>query len=427
MIGAAGRLLAASEDQLGFAETLCWLWRFGPPSTEVAGRTLAIGGAADAARLSASVEAGELRGAVILLSEEGGGGSSPAARKVAGRAGFSAGTRVRDEFILLEGEGDPLSSTLGVHALRRDGVLFVGFDPRRDWGRTSSFWAVEAIAGFFEETLSRPLEKLPPIGCLRLDDWPGTAQQQLQGTAQGDSEQARRMRKLLRRLSRKDAVLNAAVAAQAFDGDRVVSLDQVWPESIATLSEGVRDGAIEPVVHGLLHLVPEEAREGRIEFREFADLSEEEALERLETAVGWHRRCFGTPRSFVAPAWAYSSGSVRAAAQLDLPIWRRPAAGPLLRGDELAETLIGELPGLDGLDYSPLQRLARAGVPPMVTLHGRLLDNRLPRLRGLRDLPARARLALSRDIFRLIRLDGIRWVGAGEMIDRLRGHGRDWA
>lgn len=51
------------------------------------------------------------------------------------------------------------------------------------------------------------------------------------------------------------------------------------------------------------------------------------------------------------------------------------------------------------------------------------MDQRIPRLPGARNLPSLARLAFRRDLLRLAALDGIRWVGAGEMVDALAAHG----
>jgi hypothetical protein len=56
----------------------------------------------------------------------------------------------------------------------------------------------------------------------------------------------------------------------------------------------------------------------------------------------------------------------------------------------------------------------------VVVLHGRLLDDRLVH----RDVFALARLALRRDLARLMRLRGVRWVGAAELLALLRLHDR---
>ena len=73
-------------------------------------------------------------------------------------------------------------------------MLAVAIDPERDWGRLDSFWAYEAISAHLDRMIERPLVRLPPIGCLRLDDTPGTAQHQMEGRAKGDAQQSKRIR-----------------------------------------------------------------------------------------------------------------------------------------------------------------------------------------------------------------------------------------
>jgi len=82
------------------------------------------------------------------------------------------------------------------------------------------------------------------------------------------------------------------------------------------------------------------------------------------------------------------------------------------------------LAGINRLDYSPLRSLAAAGLPPIVVLHGGLLDLRLTQLdrRSPGDLLALARLALRRDLVRLPALKGLRWLGAGDYVAALREH-----
>ena len=75
------------------------------------------------------------------------------------------------------------------------------------------------------------------------------------------------------------------------------------------------------------------------------------------------------------------------------------------------------------LDYGSLVRLAQAGLPPTLALHGGLMDDRLES-RILRDASGYARLFLRRDAHRLPRIEGIRWVGAAELVDLDRAHGR---
>jgi len=134
------------------------------------------------------------------------------------------------------------------------------------------------------------------------------------------------------------------------------------------------------------------------------------------------RAHLGAPASFVAPAWGYSAGALAAAAERALPTWLPPEPAALLEGCRLRETVHDGLPGLFRLDYGPLRVLSVCGLPPTVVLHGGLVDDRLEALRSPRDLPALARLALRRDLQRLPRLRGIRWVGAAELVKRLRAH-----
>jgi hypothetical protein len=363
-----------------WAAGIAWLWRLGPRSGEPSPGAVGLGTAADAAALTELALGGELAGAVILEGE-------------------GTGRVVRDANVLRVG--------LGVD----------------DWGSLHGAGAYGGVADFLAAVLDGPLTMLPPIGCLRIDDSPGTAQRQVEGTAKGDGFQSKRFRAVEREYRRRGAVLNLAVAAEAFDDDRNrVPLDQVWPDAIRAMRAGVQSGAFEPVCHGLLHLDPAELENGRVEFREFANLPEAEAGERIDAALAWHRRCLGDPRSFVAPAWAYGEHGRAAAHARGLATWSRPAPGPLVNGDDVRETLFGHLPGLRGVDYSPLVSLTKAGVPVTVTLHGGLIDGRSTRPRSLRDLVALARLALRRDLERLAGVEGIRWLGATEFVRVLRAH-----
>jgi hypothetical protein len=308
-----------------------------------------------------------------------------------------------------------------VHAVRSGHLLAVGAGPEH-WGRLDVFWVLEAIASFLVERLGRPLVLLPPVGCLRLDDFPGTAELQLRGVAKGDSRQARRAGTMIAQLERAQARLVVAVSARALDGDTDVPLDQVWPKAVAALARGVERGTLEPACHGLLHLEPRARAEGRVDPREFAHLDIEAAGARIDAACAWLRDRLSEPRSFVPPAWAYGRGALEAATERALPSWLPPEPGPLLSGLALHETLATGLPGLHGVDYAPLQRLAAIGLPPTVVFHGRLVDDRLPRLRAKRDLATAARLARSPDLPRVIGLGGVQWVGVTELFQRLRDH-----
>ena len=407
----------------GLASCLSWLWKLGPVGTNPDPSAVGFGSELEAEELSDMVAANRLAGAVILAAEPGEReGVVPTSRRVSGVPRFDGGTRVRGEFTLFESGEPVVRSTLGAHAVVVGELLFVGIDPERDWGRLDAFWAYEAIAAHLERLLDAPLSKLPPIGCLRLDDTPGTAQHQLEDRAKGDARQARRIKVLAGRLHRGGAVLNVAVAAEALEDGRRVPLDRVWPRSVSALREGIDVGAYETICHGLLHLDPDALARGEVEFTEFAKLDAATAADHLDRALDWQERHLNRPRVFVAPAWAYGPAGDSEAAKRGLTRWYRARTGPLLEDGRFYETLIGELLGLYKLDYSPLVRLAALGIPPVIAMHGALLDGRLAGVKARRELLVLARLLLKRDVHRLIGVDGIRWVGAEELIAELEAH-----
>jgi hypothetical protein len=419
-----GRLHCPAGSELAaLAEGLAWLWRLGPRLDDPEPTAVGLGAAPDAARLAELVAARRLAGAVILAPGAGAeDGPLPARRVRSGTARFG-GAAAEGTHTLFAGGHAVVRSSLGAHAVREGDVLVLGTGPEL-WGRIDAFWALEAIAAFLAERLARPLVLLDAVGCLRLDDFPGTAELQLRGAAPPDARQRDRANAMRRRLERARARLVVAVAAAALRGDEEVPLDEVWPDAVAALADGVRQGAFEPACHGLLHVDPRARLEGRLDPREFARLDAGEAGRRLDVAATWLERCLGTPRSFVAPAWSYGPGALAAAGERGLPAWLPPAPGPLLRGMRLYETLATGLPGLHRLDYAPLRRLAAIGMPPTVVFHGRLLDDRLPRLRAARDLTTAVRLARRPDLWRLIGLNGVRWVGAADLLEALRRHER---
>ena len=181
-------------------------------------------------------------------------------------------------------------------------------------------------------------------------------------------------------------------------------------------------GAYETILHGLLHLNPEALERGEVEYTEFARLDAAAAGEHLDKALDWQSRELSKPTVFVAPAWAYGPAADAEGAKRGLVRWYRARPGPLLDEGRFYETLIGELLGLYKLDYSPLVRLAALGIPPVIAMHGALLDGRLASLKANRELFLLARLLIKRDVRRLAELDAIRWVGAGELIEELAAH-----
>lgn len=403
------------------SEALAWLWRLGPvgDSSEPASGEVGLGGLDEAANLGRAVAEGRLAGAVIFAGAPGPAiGDLPERERVEGVAEFP-GYRLTGEFIAFRSARGPVRSSLGTHAIERGRVLTLGCDERAGWGTLHLAWSLAAIATFLSETIGLVLTKLPRVGCIRVDDFPGTAEFQLEGVSKLDWRQARRAKRLVRDFARTGNTLNIATSCQALSGERPVPLESIWPKSVAELRRGVEAEAIETVCHGYLGLVPSELAEGRIEFREYQDLTEPEAGDLLDRVVEWQERRLGSPRTFVAVAWKYSQGTLDAALERGLPCWRRPEAASLISGNSVRETLIGSLPGIHGLDYSPLEVLADLGLPPILTAHGVSLDGRVESLAGRWNL---VRVALRRDVFRLARIAGVRWIGAGTMVELFRRH-----
>ncbi|HEX2086926.1 MAG TPA: hypothetical protein VHF89_14695, partial [Solirubrobacteraceae bacterium] len=423
MTAAPGRLVAAlGSPEREIAELVAWLWRLGPVLDEPAPDAVAVGGPERAAELRARVRERRLAGAIVLAAGDAPQGDGlPARRVVEGVARFGRGLRAEGAHTVLAEGTAAVRSSLGVHATRDERVLLAGASAA-GWGDLATWWLLPALADFLPGVLDRPLVALPPVGCLRLDDAPGTAELQLLGRAKPDDRERRRLDAMLRALERSGSVLVAAVAARALRDGEIVPIEEVWPGSMELLARGVERGLLEPACHGLLHLDPREHAAGRVEPREFARLDREEAGRRLDEALEWIGRRLGPARSFIAPAWGYSEGTLEAAGERGLTTWMPPRPGPLLDAHLLHETLHDGVPGLTGLSYGPLERLAAVGVPPTVVFHGRLLDDRLPRLRAARDVLSLARLVRRRDLERVAELPDVRWVGAAELTDRLRAH-----
>ena len=215
----------------------------------------------------------------------------------------------------------------------------------------------------------------------------------MEGRAKGDAQQSKRIRALAGHLRDEHAVLNVAVCAEALEERRRVPLEQVWPDSVDALREGIEMGAYETILHGLLHLNPEALERGEVEYTEFARLDAATAGEHLDRALDWQSRKLTRPTVFVAPAWAYGPAADAEGAERGLVRWYRARPGPLLDKGRFYETLIGELLGLYKLDYSPLVRLAALGIPPVIAMHGALLDGRLASLKANREVVLLARAA----------------------------------
>ncbi|MBM3666216.1 MAG: hypothetical protein FJW90_01820 [Actinobacteria bacterium] len=409
-----------------FADTIGWLWRV-PVTDSPSGRSVGIGTIEDGVELEALVASRQLAGAAVFGSRPGPDqGRVPGRQRLAGTARFGPGLATQGDFTVLHGPGRAVAeSSFGAHALRDGSWLTLGFDPVASWGTLQHFWALRPLADFLAELLQRPMAMLPPLGMVRYDDVPGTAEQQLKGETKSDAHVRRRLRRILGAYRRAGAVINVAVACRALDGDREVPLESIWPGSLEMLREGIAEGYVEQVCHGYLHLDRDRSGPDEIEPREFARLDRPEAHRRIEAALEWGTSILGArPRTFIAPNWGYSSGSLEALGEIGLPAWLPFRFGPLVDGPNARETLVSTVNGIHDLDYAPLAALAAAGLPPYVTIHGGLMDARFDGLRGLRHAGALARLALRRDLVRLPGVPGIRWVGSGELMERLRAHDR---
>lgn len=413
------------SDTRGLTGVLQWLWG---ESGEADEARVGVGTAAEASDLQRLVSEGRLEGAVVLCAPSA-GEAGDGGRPLQGTAKFEQGHLRGGFWEPRPRDGDhavpALTSGLGTHAFAGQSLLWVGAPADGDWGSLRVAWVLSAIRSFLEGSLGLSVRALPPIGCLRLDDVPGTAEFQLDGKAKDDREQARFARKLAGAAARSGSVLNIATACRALDdGDpsKRVSLEQVWPSAVEELRAGVAAGAMEAVCHGYLGLVPEALDRGEVDYHEYGTLSEPEARDLLTRVVAWQREQLGEAPTFVAVDWTYSEGALAAADHLGLAAWLPPAPAPPLKGHTMRESLRGPLDGIAGVDFRPLAWLAESGLPPTVTLHGRSLDNRRAAFRIPRDGVSLARAYLHRDIFRLLRLGGVEWVGASRMRAALEEH-----
>jgi hypothetical protein len=349
----------------------------------------------------------------------------PSRARVSGVADFGRGLRVEGQFGVLP-EGRPaVSSSLGTHAVREDRWMVLAVDPESCWGTLDGFWVLPALASFLVEMLDRPLVMLPAVGWIRYDDVPGSGYDQMIGREKPDRRVRRRIARLIDHFAALNAKINIATPCRGFVGGEEAPVDEIWPEATAALADGVKAGVIEPVCYAYLLLDTDALARGEIEPREFASTPKDEAARKLDVAMQWlSSRVGARPSTFVAPTWGYGEGLLAALAERDLPAWLPPEPGPLVADGNLRETLFSTMEGLFRLDYRPLAKLAEAGYPPMVVAHGGLLDQRMRRIRRLRELPTAARLGVRRDLFRVPAIEGVRWIGAGEMMGRLRAHDR---
>jgi hypothetical protein len=411
----------------GFAETVAWLWRLGPVLDSPDRAMVGLGWQDEAADLQRLLRAGSLAGAVVFATRPGpGDGSTPSRARRMGTASFGRDRRVSGQFYVLDGGGEPVvRSSLGVHAVRDDAWMVLGADPDGSWGALDAFWVLATLADFMVDVLDRPLVMLPPVGWARYDDVPGTAYHQLGGRAKSDRKMRRRVERVAERFAELGMCLNVAITPATLLDGREAPIDEVWPEAIAAIQRGVREGSLEPVCHGYLHLDTEAWAAGKISPREFENVGREEADRRLEIALAWIAGRFGEEqRTFVAPTWAYGEGLLAALAEREVPTWLPPELGPLVAANTARETVFSRMDGLTGLDYGPFGALAGAGLPPSVVVHGGLFDSRAKSLLDPRQVVTTARLVHKRDLFRAPWVEGVRWIGAGELVERLRAHDR---
>ena len=414
--------VAPDSEARAFTDGIAWLWRLGPVRSEPGAQAIGFGVAKEASALSELVARGRLASAIVFAAsgiEETPRG--PRTRLADGIADLPYGSAKGAHTIFLEGR-PVLRSQLGPHAVEHSGIVHLGASPS-DWGRISTYWVFCLVADMLRRTLSRPLIALPPLGCVRLDDVPGTGLQQVLERAHPDETMVRRIRRVTEHYRKAGAKLVVAVSSEAFVDGTPAPIDAVWPHSVAALREGVRAGVLEPACHGTLHLDVEAYTEGTVEPREFARLGEDEARRRIDKAAGWLREAIGEPESFIAPAWGYSPGALAAAAATGLPAWCAPHPGPLVSGRQMFETTRDSLLGVTRVDYRFLSALATVGIPPTAVFHGRLFDHRR---HGTLELPGDAvaslRLAIRPDLFRVPNVPGVRWVGARELFSALRAH-----
>ena len=165
----------------------------GPPRAGRTRRRLRRG--REAAGLRSLVLAGSSRQRVVSSEPED--GDETVASTCARRRGHSGPPRRKRQgrnVIFADGRA-LIRSRLGAHAVEHDGMVYLGAATDR-WGTASAYWVFGAVADLLRRTLTRPLIVLPPLGCIRLDDVPGTGLQQVTGRAHPDGTMASRIRSI---------------------------------------------------------------------------------------------------------------------------------------------------------------------------------------------------------------------------------------
>jgi len=427
-MSAAGGIFALPGSRVRrFAEAISWLWRLGPVCESPDRAAVGLGWLDEMAELRKLVRSGELAGAAVFAARPGPRtGRMPGRHRRAGTPSFGPDCRIGGDFYVLDAKGEAVvRSELGAHAVRDGAWMLVGADPDASWGALDNAWVLSALADFLVDVLDRPLALLPPIGWVRYDDAPGSAYHQLAGRYKPDRKMQGRLSKAVSRFAAAGACLNIAIPPRTLVNGRETPVDEVWPRSIAAIQDGLRDGHVEPVYHGYLHLDTAAWEAGQLSPREFENVGREEADRRLDIAFEWFAETFGPERrTFVAPVWTYSDGLLEALADRGVPTWLPPDLGPLAAANTVHETIYSTMEGLVGLDYGPFGMLANVGLPPTVVIHGGLFDARMHGLRDRRQVVSAARLFLRRDMLRVPWVEGVRWIGASELVDRLRAHDR---
>jgi hypothetical protein len=412
-----------------FAEALAWLWRLGPILETPHAGAVGVGWLEDTVELSAMLDERRLAGAVVFAPRPGPDvGPVRPRHRVRGVAKFGPGERVAGQFSLFDGGTAVTSSSLGNHAIREGDLLAIGADPETAWGTLESYWVFPTVLAHLAELLERPLVLLPPVGWIRHDDLPGDAHIQLVGAAKPDRKVRAHVQRMTRAFRAAGAKVNLAVSARGLVDGEEAPLDEIWPAATSAIADGVAEGVIEPVCHGYLHVDTARLERGEVEPREYRELDGAEVGRRIDLTVAWQRQALGAgPETFVAPNWSYGPGVLEAASARGMGAWLPPLPGPLAARGGAHESLLSTLEGLHALDYLPLARLAAAGVPPMIVIHGGLFDGRVKTLSLPRDSATLARLAVRRDLVRIPSLQGVRWIGAGRMLRAIQAHGQgEW-
>ena len=283
------------------------------------------------------------------------------------------------------------------------------------------------VLSHLAELLDRPLVLLPPVGWIRHDDLPGDAHIQLAGAAKPDRKIRAHVQRMTRAFQNGGAKINLAISARGLVEGEEAPLDEIWPSATEAIADGIGQGVIEPVCHGYLHLDTARLERGELDPREYRELDPAEAAGASRRPWNGNTgRLARRPRRSSPPTGATDPGFSRRGHGPGLAAWLPPLPGPLAADGGVHESLLSTLEGLHALDYKPLARLAAAGVPPMIVIHGGLFDGRIKVLGLPGDAGTMARLAVRRDLLRVPSIPGVRWVGAPARCARSRRTPSAW-